>query len=94
MTKEQQEKYNNEAAAINNGEVVLDPKKEADKLIQCMFDAVSTLIQSNICYGFAILCYFPLEVNMYGRNLFCCVLCLFSEGLIRAINNCGVLIIG
>jgi len=40
MTKEQQEKYNNEAAAINNGEVVLDPKKEVDKLIQCMFDAL------------------------------------------------------
>ena len=82
-------KYNNKAAAINKGEVVLTQRR---KLINLFSASVSTLIQSNICYGFAILCYFPLEVNMYGRNLFCCV---FSQRvLIRALNNCGVLIIG
>ena len=40
MSKEEQARYNAEAAAINKGEIMVDQNKEAQKLIHRMFDIV------------------------------------------------------
>jgi len=68
-------KYNNKAAAINKGEVVLDPKKETDKLIQRICEYPYT-VEHLLWFCHIVL--FPSRSKHVWTKLI--LLCLFSEG--------------